>query len=157
MHSSRMHIIHCSDYWGSAQGVSAGGCLPRGCLSRGLSAWGCMPRGVSPGRYQTRVSRGGVCPMGGGGVCLPRGVSACTEADTTPCRQHDRQVLKHYLAATSLRTVNICIREIFQFFSSIKYQYCYEYATKRTRKLQTFLNQYFGTIIMSLLTTLVQC
>ena len=93
----------------SAQEVSGqGGVCPEGvsvqgeCLPSGVSAWGCPPTGhpICPGWCLSRgclsrgVCLGGVCP---GGVCqtpLPRG-------------QNDRQVKKHYLAATMLRTVNI--------------------------------------------------
>ena len=83
----------------SAQGgVCWGGCLPRGCLPGG-----CLPRGVSA---QGRCLLGGVSA---GGVCL--GVFAQGGVCHTPsrCGQNDRHLWKHYLATTTLRTVNISV------------------------------------------------
>ena len=71
------------------QGVSAQGGLPRGCLPRG-----CLPRTVS--------ALGGVCLWGGlpgGGLPdTPPTVNGMMEWLTDRCK-------KHYLAATTLRTV----------------------------------------------------
>ena len=98
MHSSRMRTICCSDrggcvcLGGSAQGgvlprgsSSQEGCLPGGCLL-GVSAWGCL--------------------LGGG-------ESACTEADSPPPdRILDIHLSKHYLSATTLRTVINCSSKV---------------------------------------------
>ena len=78
------------------RGVSApggGGCLlPGGCLVRGHLLWrGSAPRGV-PG-------------LGVPGLGWMSGIPACTEADTPPCGQNRRHLLKHYLGPTSLRPV----------------------------------------------------
>ena len=89
--------------------VSAQGCLPWGyllkwclsaweCLLEGcLSAWECLPGCVCPG-----VSAWG-------GVCL--GASVCGHLPDIPSppanRMTDKCLWKHYLAATSLRTVII--------------------------------------------------
>ena len=57
--------------------------IPVGCVSSAavaVSGRGCLPGGVVAG-----------------GVCL----GGC------PCEQNDRQVLKHYLAGTTLRTVKM--------------------------------------------------
>ena len=94
--------------------VTAGGCLPRGCVS---AQGGCLPRGVCvqgeclPGRG----CRGGVCPgcvcvqgvcvQGGAGGCLPSGVAAPVHAGIPPPGQNDRCLWKFYLATTMLRTV----------------------------------------------------
>ena len=65
---------------------------------------------------QNALGRGGVCP---GGCCLPGGVvsaqgGVCPGVYPSmhwgrqpPCEQNHRQVQKHYLAATKLRTVKI--------------------------------------------------
>ena len=89
------------------------GCVPsaavaaRGCLP-GRDVWpgGCLPMGVSasvytdagihtplPGRHSP-----GVWP---GGMCIP----ACTEAHPPVDRILDTRLWKHYLSATTLRTV----------------------------------------------------
>ena len=68
-----------------------------------MNAVGCVPSAAVP------VSWGGVAQR----LCLPRGVSARGVSaqvgylpDThTPCGQNHRQVQKHDLAATMLRTV----------------------------------------------------
>ena len=67
--------------------------LGRGCVSQHALGRRCLPRrGVS-------VQEGGICPGGG---WLPGGC--------LPCELNDRQVYKHYLAATSLRAVIIVHR-----------------------------------------------
>ena len=90
----------------------AGGCIPA-----------CIGQGVYPSMH---AGQGGVCPGGGlprrvcvcPGGYLPRGVSAWggfaqgggvsaqgNQRQTPPPEQNDRHVLKHFLAATSLRAV----------------------------------------------------
>ena len=70
------------------------GCVPSSAVTAGGGGgfWGCLPGGC-------------VCP----GVCLPGGcIPACTEADTpSPVDRRTDRCKKHYLAATSLRTVNM--------------------------------------------------
>ena len=70
-----------------------------GCLPRGVSTQGGLSRGVS--------AQGGVCTVGGymPRGCLPRDVSAQGVSARPPCEQNHRQVLKHYLAATTLWTL----------------------------------------------------
>ena len=79
MRTSRLLTVspsmHCAGGRVSARAV---------CLSSGA----CLPGGLS--------AQGEVSAQGG---CLPGGMAA------PPCEQNDRQVLKHYLAATSLRAV----------------------------------------------------
>ena len=98
---------------------SAGGRLPKGDVCPGVSARGVCPggegvcpgvsaRGVCPGGEGVCQGVWGVCPEGGSTwrvparECLPRGVSA-----RLPSEQNHRKVQKHYLAATTLRTVKI--------------------------------------------------
>ena len=74
-----------------------GGCLPRGGVCPEVWPGGCLPR---RGVCQGGLARGGVWPGGvwpGGIVC----VSLCVPVN----RMTDRCLLKHYLAATTLRTV----------------------------------------------------
>ena len=102
MHSSRMRTVHCSN---RLLGLPGGGvCLPGGCVWPGRVSGhgGCLPRGCLPRRgvCQGGLARGGVWPGGvwpGGIVC----VSLCVPVN----RMTDRCLLKHYLAATTLRTV----------------------------------------------------
>ena len=103
MHSSRMRTVHCSSR------LLGGGCLPGTGVSRGVGVCrGCLPRGVCPGGMLRGVcAQGGcllrdVCPMG---VC--QGVCTQGVSHPSPCEQNDRCLWKHYLAAISLRTVNI--------------------------------------------------
>ena len=85
-------------------GVSVLGSLSMGSLSGGLCLGGSLSRGVSV--------QGGLCPgvSLSGGLCLG-GVSVqggLPDRDLLPPpvnRMIDRQVQKHYLAATSLRAV----------------------------------------------------
>ena len=120
MHSSRMRTGRSLTVCRSLL-PGGGGSVPRGCLlpggvsalggllPAGVCSGGCLLRGVSGPRGC--LLRGTVCS---GGVCSGRGVSAlggcipaCTEADTPPCGQNHRRLLKHYLGPTSLRPVII--------------------------------------------------
>ena len=99
-----MCTVYCSvAVSGGNGGVFPGWCLtkgvcllgkmsacPRGCLSGGVD-WGCLPRGVCLGLSAQGVSVWGVC----------------ARHPIPPCEQNDRQVLKQYLAATTLRTVKM--------------------------------------------------
>ena len=80
MHSSRMRTVCCSS---RLRGVSGRGVFTRGCLAKGVSA------------------RGDVCP---GGVSAQGGVGWGCHTHP-PCEQNHRRLWKHYLAATTLRTV----------------------------------------------------
>ena len=64
-------------------------------LGVGVSAWGVSAWGD--------VCPGGCLPRG----CLPGGCEEGVSVRLSPCEQNDRHVLKHYLATTTLRTVNI--------------------------------------------------
>ena len=121
MYSSGMHtarLLTASQH-ALPRGVSAWGCL-----YRGVSAWGCVclwgvnlgEGGSAQGVCLPRgcLRRGGVCPWGClpgcslSSWCLPGGVWQSPpgpEADNNPPphEKNDRQVKKHYLAATSLR------------------------------------------------------
>ena len=113
--------IHCA-----GGGYPSKHCLPGG-VCPGVSAWGCLRGGVSAGGV---FPGEGVCPPRGGGVSAQgRGVfvqgemsawgmsaqgglsalgGVCPGGGVFPLnRMTDRQVLKHYLAATSLWTVTI--------------------------------------------------
>ena len=96
------------------EGVCTGGCLPGGVSACGVSTWG---RGVCPGGVSAQgdvcegevsahggVSLGALCLVG---VCLGGCVSHPQDQRQTttlpPHEKNDRQVKKHYLAATSLR------------------------------------------------------
>ena len=81
---------------------SAGGRLPKG-----LSAQGCL-LGVSI--QGERVSARGLGGLPRRGVYLEgvcQGMSAQGDVCQTPSEQNHRKVQKHYLAATTLRTVKI--------------------------------------------------
>ena len=86
-----MRTVHCSGWGVSAQGCLLGGVCPAGCVCWGVSVQGCVCPGVS--------GQGGFCPGG----CLPQ----CVLGYTPPCEQNHRRLLKHNLAATTLRTVTI--------------------------------------------------
>ena len=103
MHSSRMRTICCSSPLIGAGTVCKGGvclqgCLPEECIcpGRGYLPERCLFRGVFAGRHLPR----GMSARG----CLPRGVFQ-TPAPNPRCRQNERKMQKHYLAATTLWTV----------------------------------------------------
>ena len=86
-----------SDHFLSAQrGVCPGDVCLGGCLP-GVSPWGVSAQGVS--------FRG--CLPGGGSVCLGGVYTEGCLPDIPVYRMTERQVYKHYLAATSLRTVKM--------------------------------------------------
>ena len=87
-------------------GVCQGGVYPWG-VCQGVSTWGVSAQGVG-GVYQ------GCLP----GVCLPEWVSAQGGVCPPPRRQNDRCLWKYYLAATTLRTVNIIVQ-----LNALQYQY----------------------------------
>ena len=101
MHSSRMCTVHCSSRMQG--GPARKGVCPGGVCTGRVSAWGlsaqesvCLGVSAWGASVQGRVCRG---------RCLP---------DThPPCGQNDRQVLKHYLAANSLRTVRTITKYLF--------------------------------------------
>ena len=117
---SRMRTIRSSGCWWGGGGVcipacllGSGVCIPactgqgvlsqhvlgRGCrIPKCTGHGGCLPRGVSA---QGVSARGGMSACGGG--CLPQ----CMLGYTPLCGQNDRRLWKYYLAATTLRTVNI--------------------------------------------------
>ena len=110
MHSSMMRTVR------SSRRLPGGGCLPGG-VSTPVYAGIYLPGGVFPSVCWDMSVQGGVCPSAcwdmsapvHAGICLPgRGVSVLVHAEIHTLavnRMTDRQVLKHYLAATMLRTV----------------------------------------------------
>ena len=86
-----MRTVHCIGWGVFARGCLLGGCLSSGVCLLGVSVQGgCLPGSVWPWRF---------LPRG----CLPQ----CMLVYTPPCEQNHRRLLKHNLAATTLRTVTI--------------------------------------------------
>ena len=85
-HSSRMHTIRCSGWRVSASGVTVQRDV---CLEGVYLGEGCLPMGMS--------AREGVC------------LSSCWDTHPPVNRILDTCLWKHYLSATTLRTVNMKI------------------------------------------------
>ena len=93
--------VYPSMHW--AGGVSAWGCVPRGCIPACTGQGVCLPGVVYPGGCLPRGCLLGVSALGRG--CLPV-VSAPVHAGIhTPHEQNHRHLWKHNLAATTLRMV----------------------------------------------------
>ena len=83
MHSSRMRTVRCSGRRGCASQHALGrGCVSQHALGMGVCIPACTGQGVSAW-----------------GECLPH--------TPPPCGLNDRRLWKHYLAATTLRTVKM--------------------------------------------------
>ena len=115
IHSSKMCSVCCSSCLlrVSAGGVSTQeGVCPGRMYAQGVCTHGMCAQGVSAKEVSAKeacLPRGWVSVQGGlsaqGGVC-PEGVYAQGGVyQTPPCEQNDRCWSKHYLAATTLRTV----------------------------------------------------
>ena len=93
MHSSRMRTVRSSGRRGCGGVCPGGGCGPGECVCPG---GGCVCWGVS--------AQGNVCP------------SACWDTHPHPPmnRMTDRRLWKYYLAATTLRTVKILPKSLFE-------------------------------------------
>ena len=85
-HSSRMHTIRCSGWRVSASGVTVQRDV---CLEGVYLGEGCLPMGMS--------AREGIC------------LSSCWDTHPPVDRILDTCLWKHYLSATTLRTVNMKI------------------------------------------------
>ena len=91
MHSSRMRTVRCSGHRGGG-----GWCIPA-CTGQGVCIPACTGHG---GVYPSMHWAGGVCL----GECL---LGGCLPHTPPPCGLNDRRLWKHYLAATTLRTVKM--------------------------------------------------
>ena len=109
-HSSRMRAVRCSDRLG--RGCTCEGCTCEGCTCEGVYLWGEMYLGGGVPASGVYLPDGVYLPGGvpAQGYTCQRGevrargcVSQLALRQTSPYEQNE----KHYLAATSLRTVNI--------------------------------------------------
>ena len=105
MHSSRLRTVCCSAPRGCASSFGGGVCF----LFLGGSCF-LLLGGVLPASGDVLPASG----WGGGGVCLGEGLSTQGGVSQhalrqTPLWMTDRRLWKYYLAATSLRTVNIYV------------------------------------------------
>ena len=122
MHSSRIHTVRCSSRLlgggvSARGGVCLGGCLPR----VGVCPGGCLPR-----------------------RCLPKGVSGI---QPPPPGQNDRCLWKHYLTATTLRTVNMSqiTEQIVHIYLPCLVKNCF-YSYTHTRSIMINNSPYFRKI-----------